>query len=561
MQPADKAFQSKICYTIRIDKKFGGGTFLMLKLQIPKNRMNYLIERMQHDFELPILERGWDYVHKGRVQDIELQGTEIHAKVRGAKTYKAVINLEQFTKSECTCPYDGYCKHMAAVIFTLYTPYARPEMLLQQLKQAILVKGRQQQSRAAAGTSKAEKKAERLEAPEAHQLPAQWQRFFEQQFYGYSLSQQHSIELFYNSAQDNLNPLANGWDTPLQHLFEFHVLLFVMRKIDQFYADSRSSYLSFYIETGSKAVAKLCQEQWTLLLPKLECRRLYELYPAGLDQTLSMLGDMSLNGNESPMQWLSVYRGFWWRMSTLPKRIERERKRLELLLDQASTLPRKRDALLVAFAHFQVVKEQDENARTILEGLSKREARDFFLYLHRFYEQQQWDRMLAWLRWLLPAIQRAQQEELRIFCSYWMEAVNRQPDDSEWVDVMIALLPRTYYFYTSYLLKSERFKSWVDLQIANRVSPADLYTADLKNVESKDPSLLLPLYHQAVERCIAEKNRNAYKMAMKFLKKLHSYYKKLGKTNTWEEYIYRLATRYSRLRALQEELRKGKWIP
>jgi uncharacterized Zn finger protein len=534
----------------------------MLKLQIPKNRMNYLIERMQHDFELPILERGWEYVHKGRVKDIELvHGIEIHAQAHGAEVYKVILDVEQFAKSTCTCAKGKYCRHMAAVIFTLYTPYARPEILLQQLKQAILVKGRQQQSRAATGSSKAEKKAERLETPLADQPPSQWQRFFDQQFYGYSLSQQHSIELFFHSTQDSLIPIAAKWESSIRQLFELHVLLFVMRKVEQFVADSKSSYLSFTVETGSKVVAKLCQDQMDLLLPKLDCKRLADIHSSALDETLTLLGVTSLAGGDSPMQWLVVYRSLWWRLAEQPKRLARERKRLELLAAKSPAPTRKRDMILMALAHFQVMEVQDAEARALLEQLTKREARDFFLYLHRFYEQQQWNRMLAWLRWLLPTIQRAQQEELRIFCTYWMEAVSRQPDDSEWVEVMIALLPRTYYFYTSYLMKSERFKSWVDLQIANRVSPIDLYSADLKLVEAKDPSLLLPLYHHAVERCIAEKNRNAYKLAVKFLKKLQAYYKKLDKVNTWEEFIYLLAARYSRLRALQEELRKGKWIP
>ncbi len=99
------------------------------------------------------------------------------------------------------------------------------------------------------------------------------------------------------------------------------------------------------------------------------------------------------------------------------------------------------------------------------------------------------------------------------------------------------------------------------MQLANRVSPNDLYSVDLQSVEKQNPALVLPLYHQAVERCIAGKNRTAYKSATKLLKKLNNLYKKLDRLNDWEDYIYRLAVKYSRLRALQEELRKGKWIP
>jgi len=532
----------------------------MLKLQIPKNRMNYLIERMRHDFELPVLERGWEYYHKGRVTGIELRhGVEIHALVSGTRSYEVILDMDRFDKSECSCPDEGCCKHMAAAIFTLYASFARPELLLAQLKQAIMVKNRQQQSRT--GTVKHEKKQERLEAPKPDQLPSVWQRFFDQQFYGYSLSQQHSIELFYSTAQEMLFPLAESWNEEPRALFKLHVILFVMRKIEQFYSDTKTSYLSYYIETGCKTVAKQCMEQWSALLRPWDALSLAKRHAAALDDTLTMLGEAALTGKDSPLDWLLAYRTVWWKLAEDAKRIEKEKKRIGLLLSKSNLLPRRRDALLVASAHFDVVEGRDDQARERLEGLTRRDARDTFLYLHRCYEDQQWNRMLAWLRWMLPAMQRAQQEELRTFCTYWMEAVNRQTDDGEWVEVMIALLPRTYYFYTVYLLKANRFKSWVDLQLANRVSPLNLYAMDLKTVEADDPSLLLPLYHQAVERCIEEKNRSAYKTAVKLLKKLHAYYKKLDKLNAWEEYVYRLATRYSRLRALQEELRKGKWIP
>ncbi|MBE1443572.1 SWIM zinc finger family protein [Paenibacillus sp. OAS669] len=533
----------------------------MLKLQLPKNRMNFLIERMQQDFDLSALEQGWEHFHKRRISEVELvHGLEIHALVRDAQACEVVLDLDRFEKSECSCPDDGYCQHMAAVIFTLYASFARPELLLQHLKQSIRVKNRQQLSRTAAGT-RTEKKQERLEPPEAQQLPAYWHRFFDQQFYGYSLSQQHSIEQFFATAQETLHPIAAAWEPSLRTLYELHVLLFVMRKIEQFYSETKTSYMSYYIETGCKTVAKQCMEQLMKLLPELDIPSLLKRHGEAIDETLTFLGDAALSGKDSPLDWLVGYRSLWWRLTEDPDRIAKERKRLKLLASKTGLQPRRKDALLIAAAHFEVMDGKDEQARTQLEELSKREPRDYFLYLNHSYENQEWERMLAWLRWMLPSMQRAQQDELRTFCTYWMEAVNRQPDDGEWVDVMIALLPRTYYFYTTYLLKAHRFKAWVDLQIANRVSPLNLYALDLKTVESHDPSLLLPLYHQAVERSIAEKNRNAYKMAVKLLKKLHAYYKKLDKLTVWEEYMYRLATRYSRLRAFQEELRKGKWIP
>ncbi|MNP16840.1 hypothetical protein D3C76_1092490 [compost metagenome] len=72
--------------------------------------------------------------------------------------------------------------------------------------------------------------------------------------------------------------------------------------------------------------------------------------------------------------------------------------------------------------------------------------------------------------------------------------------------------------------------------------------------------MVLPLYHQDVERYILEKNRQSYKQAVRLLKKLAGFYKKLKEQDRWQAYLEQLAARFSRLRAFQEELRKGKLI-
>jgi uncharacterized Zn finger protein len=79
-------------------------------------------------------------------------------------------------------------------------------------------------------------------------------------------------------------------------------------------------------------------------------------------------------------------------------------------------------------------------------------------------------------------------------------------------------------------------------------------------LEKTDLRLVLPLYHQDAERYILEKNRQSYKQAVRLLKKLAGFYKKLKEQDRWQLYIGQLAERHSRLRAFQEELRRGKLI-
>jgi uncharacterized Zn finger protein len=82
----------------------------------------------------------------------------------------------------------------------------------------------------------------------------------------------------------------------------------------------------------------------------------------------------------------------------------------------------------------------------------------------------------------------------------------------------------------------------------------------LRAVEAHDPTLAFPLYHHAVERRIAQKNRTAYKESVRLLKKLGELYRQAGRADRFADYMDRLRQRYARLHAFQEELRKGKLV-
>lgn len=268
-----------------------------------------------------------------------------------------------------------------------------------------------------------------------------------------------------------------------------------------------------------------CVEQWNEVVGRTEREQLASVR-AKLEETLELLGKLALQAKETPVDWLAAYRSLWSKLAD-PEAMGKEMRRLDQLLAKTDLTPRRRDVLAIARAHFDVIRGHDDAARDRLSGLNRKEVGDFFGYLDTFYAQQDWGRMLEWLRWLQPALPRAKQDEFRAVCQYWIDTVKHLDSDEEWVKVMLELLPRTYYYYTAYLLQSKRYKQWVDLQLSNQISPLNLYSTELKAVESADRKLLLPLYHQSVERSIMEKNRASYKTAVKLLKKkLEGLYKK-----------------------------------
>ncbi|WP_307438767.1 hypothetical protein [Paenibacillus sp. V4I3] len=125
---------------------------------------------------------------------------------------------------------------------------------------------------------------------------------------------------------------------------------------------------------------------------------------------------------------------------------------------------------------------------------------------------------------------------------------------------MVILLPASYRDYSSFLLEKEEYKAWADLCLLLNLSPIHIASSELKIVEKADVRVLLPIYHYAAEECIHSKNRDAYRQAIKLLKKLAAAYKKLKQTPRFEDYVQQLSKQYSRYRAFQEELRKGKLI-
>jgi uncharacterized Zn finger protein len=515
-----------------------------------------LIEAAQDNMEPVILERGWEYFHKGYVLYMELtDGIHLRAQVYGTKKYTVVLNLISFPKSECSCPFDGWCKHMAAVFFNAYSVHGRPEMLLREMKSSLNA-SKKRSIRTSEG--KAKKQIEKKSTPQPNGTPKEWHTYFEQRFYGYSLNQQNSIDGFYISAWTDLSDIAAEWEESVKHIYLLHVILFIMRKMDQFHQMNQASYLSYYHESGCRSVAKHCMEKLTEMIELFAVRK--KVNKKLWEDTIAFVGETALTGKPGPVDWLTVYRLLWWSVFDRKAFAASERSRLEQLLETSELTPRKKDAIWIVLAHFELMEGHDEAAMRWLKHLASPHPSDFYMVLQGLMQREEWERLLVWLRWLLPTLSKARQDDFHAVCSYWLEAMKHQPSDEEWIRVMLSLLPRSYYYYTDYLMKTERFRQWVDLQLSHQISPASLYTEQLKAVEKADPTLLLPLYHQAVEKAVAEKNRASYKVAVRYLKRLFTIYKKQKQSERWEDYIYRLSKKYSRLRAFQEELQRGKWL-
>lgn len=80
--------------------------------------MSRLLEDMRRCVAPHIAERGLSYYYQGLVESVRIDGAWAEALVLGNYgDYKVRVHLENVADSECDCPYEDYCKHIAAVCF------------------------------------------------------------------------------------------------------------------------------------------------------------------------------------------------------------------------------------------------------------------------------------------------------------------------------------------------------------------------------------------------------------------------------------------------------------
>ncbi len=276
---------------------------------------------------------------------------------------------------------------------------------------------------------------------------------------------------------------------------------------------------------------------------------------------------------------LNSYYLFWRYWGCLlpegTQRLEREQRILDEIAAEAAErdkqpLPGSSHArfahhsLLLAQSYIHFSLAQDEQSLHYIQEAAAR---------HDFYPErlpdvtselaanEQWKRLVWWLAALAPILRR-QYSELASYADHWDAAVRQLPEaEPQMWSALESLLPLGGRMYEEKLLAYGKYERWMDYQLSSGRDPANYKVTELKPVETGAPQLLLPFYHQAVERHMSHKNRDGYKAAVKLLKRLAKLYARLKQDERWQQYIEQFAARNSRLRALQEELRKGKLIP
>lgn len=280
-------------------------------------------------------------------------------------------------------------------------------------------------------------------------------------------------------------------------------------------------------------------------------------------ETAAYIRETALTDEFAPPSYLDIYVELWVSLLSLGTDGQR------LFKDELAHLSkkaRKGNELfpIVARAWMHFWLEEDREAWLLLESAERHRLKpaQVLRFLQFLEDTGNWNRLEAWLSHCATERVGHSPGSLDEYGRYWKAVVERLPEaEAAMWSAITSLLPSSRSLYEDNLMRFGHFRQWIDYQLSLGSDPLEFRAKDLQPIEKAAPEVLLPFYHQGAEKYVTLKNRDGYKRAIKLLKRLAKLYKKLKREERWEAYIEAFAGRHSRLRALQEELRKGGLIP
>lgn len=533
-----------------------------------------LIQQTAGFFSDLTIKRGFQYYKQGRVHDSESANESgvVEAFVDGTETYRTKLHLRSLSDSECSCPVKDGCKHMVAVLLDYAQLQGRSIHALVNAHSTTYASTSSYdrsesgfspaQDRPSAGASKWRVKADHL--PD---LPiSAWHELFEVCTASLGTNTQNSF--YAKNALASLHHIKPPLPPDLDPLYELHAHLFILEKLVKQPAsawNSSGSYIGYHTQVAADHILARIER---IFHEGLEVSEHGEAFRQRLTETISHARRSMLSEPRNRKFYAQVYMQLWmyWIYPFAKKDssfIQAELEQLQTAeAEFGSSLSRASWYMaqgLMAFylgedeSSWDLIREADK-----VSSLPPASVLGFFDMLH---SGQQWDRLARWLPEIGPLLGSHRNEHLSSYQYYWDAVIEHLPGEAERMWSSLAdMLPYSKDIYQNALIMHGRWREWIDYQLSTGREPLELRVSELAPIEKNAPELLLPFYHQAVERYILHKNRAGYKAAVKLLKRLAKLYKKLKQQERWDLFIISLSVRNSRLRAFQEELRRGKLI-
>ncbi|WP_027409235.1 hypothetical protein [Anoxybacteroides tepidamans] len=526
----------------------------MLQTSLSKAMLDETARRIREELTFPAyedaLKKGLKLYREGFVYNAILVEKEIvQANVFDEKVYKPVIHLTDLSQSHCECS-TFLCPHLLALFFYLYANVSSVGELVR--------KWNTKQPSVPPKLAKASEIAQRSASV------SDWHEQF-QSAYEQFLSQYRTIDYWFaHHLCDRFFPSLLDkapYATVEKRFYHLHAALFTFCRLIEYGEHfERLSYQRSYWESAVSDFTGIIRNKCGSLLNT----DISPSYLALLEDSCEYARAALFAGQGFTEMRVRVYQIVWNVFAAKGLSIEQEQEKLQKEKENDAA----RFECSIALAHLAFLRGSDEEVFDLTKNMDAPDVLYYTMFwLRELGRLGQWMRMKAWWSPLIDVInsfhafsynyKMQMTQEILYLLEQYTDATG---DSSDYEQFLQLLLPYSAYDYSHFLISRKQYKKWVDLHLIAGVEIENIHRLFLTAIEKHDRSLLLPLYHQGVQKMIQAKNRQSYKRAVKYLKKMRAYYRALKRYDVWLEYRDRLLEETKRLRAFYEELQKGKLL-
>ncbi|WP_422659433.1 SWIM zinc finger family protein [Paenibacillus sp. EC2-1] len=522
------------------------------------------------------IKRGFQYYKQGRVGQLDMPSEEsIRAVVRGTDDYFVNLVPGTLEDSRCTCPVRHKCKHMVAVLLEAASKQGRSVHALVNAHSTTLIRaGVTSSDELDIGPNSAASKNRQSDdftaiREQARSLPdmpiSNWHQLFGQCVAALRVNTLNS--LYSRNALEAIYSIMPSLTGSMEPLFELHARLFVLDKLVKQPPNQgigSGLFMGYHVQIAADDLQKDIDQRF--ISGQFSFQGDAGKSPR-VSETLTYLRSKMLTESRYHPFFSHIYKQFWeYGLHLHQGDTEVYADELRYLksaeAELGSTYSRAAGMLAQSLMHFYLL--QDQEAFDLLRAADKAlliQPEHLIHYLEVLSQAKDWSRLTKWLTETGPLLANYRNHKLNSYMAYWDQAVQELPEAEQYLwDTLVDMLPHSRDIYQETLLAHGKWHEWMDYQLSTGREPLEFRVSVLQPIEKHAPELLLPFFHQAVERYVLQKNRSSYKSAVKLLKRLSKLYKKMKQEERWESFITTFAGRHSRLRALQEELRRGKLI-
>jgi hypothetical protein len=538
---------------------------MMIETNLSREWLVQAAEQLRTELDLyengqMLIKKGLLFYQMGTVHNVKVVDGLATALVIEEKRYMPTLDLAIVPSSRCTCGADFVCPHLLALFFHLYSNIGQVGKLVEEWR--IKRSGK---------VLPLKKASDLLNQSNTQQSVQSWMTHFEQKYEQFQQMKKREAFEYIHQLCYQFAPLLRRnapANRELKLLYSLHAGLFTFRKLVEYgeQLPNLSRYHSFLQANASHLIETIEDDLQRSLNSDLAASP--ELF---VEESIEHVRHVLLAGHLLQYERLNIYRSMWALLLNYEAWIEKER---QTLLKQRQLALQSNDSenflveYQLALAHLSFLQLDDKEAISLLETIRPFPLSYALGWLEHLIYGKRWERFKQWIQAALPHLPSSidtftyydsyhVSQRLARLVGIYAEEANEY---TIYEAVLQALFPYSSGEYSHFLFEHAEYKKWVDLHLFLDIDAGDIHRSLLKTVEAYDRSLLLPLYHRSVIKMLQLKNRQSYKTAVKYLKKLRTYYRHLKREDEWHMYLTKLVDEYKRYRAFQEELKKGKLI-